>query len=549
MLCGGVRAVRVHQRHHRPVLPPVRADDRRLDGHLGVQLADAQPGPGGHPAAAARRAEGPRSAGCSTCCWAGSSGCSTGRFRRGTDGYTRLVGWLLRGSARGAGRLRRAARADLVDFDAAADRLHPGAGQGPILRRACSCPTRPRWSGPQAVVDRIERDRPRRRRASATRSPIAGQSFVAAAPTARTSARCSSSSTTFDERRDPRPDARRHRRPRLRRAARQGGARRPWSSSSAPPPVSGPGRRPAASSSWSRTAATSAWTSCRSRPTASIGRLASRAAGSTACSRSLPRQHAAAVRRRRPRPSARRMGVDARRRLRHAAGLPRLALRQRLQPLRPHLAGDRPGRAASSATTPTTIKLLKVRNADGEMVPLGAAGRRHARSAGRSSSTRYNMYPAAADQRQRRARASAPARPSRRWSGWPTTSCRRAMAFEWTELTLHRRSRPATRRCIVFALAVVMRLPGAGGAVRELVAAAGGHPGRADVPALRGRPACSWRSSDINIFTQIGFVVLVGPGEQERDPDRRVRQARARGGRADRARRRWRRAGCGCGRS
>ena len=29
----GVRALRVHQRHHRPVLPPVRRDDRRLDGH------------------------------------------------------------------------------------------------------------------------------------------------------------------------------------------------------------------------------------------------------------------------------------------------------------------------------------------------------------------------------------------------------------------------------------------------------------------------------------------------------------------------------------
>ena len=41
---------------HRPVLPPVRRDDRRLDGDLGVQLADAQPGPGGDPAQAARRA-------------------------------------------------------------------------------------------------------------------------------------------------------------------------------------------------------------------------------------------------------------------------------------------------------------------------------------------------------------------------------------------------------------------------------------------------------------------------------------------------------------
>ena len=37
---------------------------------------------------------------------------------------------------------------------------------------------------------------------------------------------------------------------------------------------------------------------------------------------------------------------SARGRRRHAAGLPRLAVRQRLQPVRPHLAGDRPGRRA-----------------------------------------------------------------------------------------------------------------------------------------------------------------------------------------------------------
>ncbi len=39
----GVRADRVHQRPHRAVLPAVRADDRHLDGDLGVQLADAEP--------------------------------------------------------------------------------------------------------------------------------------------------------------------------------------------------------------------------------------------------------------------------------------------------------------------------------------------------------------------------------------------------------------------------------------------------------------------------------------------------------------------------
>ena len=54
VLCAVFVPVRVHRRHHRPVLPPVRRDDRRLDGHLGLQLADAQPGAGGDAAQAAR---------------------------------------------------------------------------------------------------------------------------------------------------------------------------------------------------------------------------------------------------------------------------------------------------------------------------------------------------------------------------------------------------------------------------------------------------------------------------------------------------------------
>ena len=53
-----VRALRVHQRHHGSVLPAVRADDLGVDDHLGVQLADAQPGAGGAAAAAARRRSG-----------------------------------------------------------------------------------------------------------------------------------------------------------------------------------------------------------------------------------------------------------------------------------------------------------------------------------------------------------------------------------------------------------------------------------------------------------------------------------------------------------
>ena len=59
----------------------------------------------------------------------------------------------------------------------------------------------------------------------------------------------------------------------------------------------------------------------------------------------VPRQRPAVLRRREPdrvHGQGRRLAGH----VRDAAGLPRLALRQRLQPLRPHLAGDRPGRGA-----------------------------------------------------------------------------------------------------------------------------------------------------------------------------------------------------------
>ena len=54
----------------------------------------------------------------------------------------------------------------------------------------------------------------------------------------------------------------------------------------------------------------------------------------------------------------------------HLAGIPRLAVRQRFQPLRPHLAGHRPG-GAKFRKQPDDINLLQVRNRKGDMVPLG----------------------------------------------------------------------------------------------------------------------------------------------------------------------------------
>src|SRR3954453_22712003 len=71
---------------------------------------------------------------------------------------------------------------------------------------------------------------------------------------------------------------------------------------------------------------------------------------------------------------------------------------------------------------------------------------------------------------------------------------------------------------------------GAGGAVRELVATAGGDPGRTDVPALLrgGRATGGDRTDDLyaNRLRGVGW-----PGEQERHFDRGIRQAAAGSGR------------------
>ena len=116
------------------------------------------------------------------------------------------------------------------------------------------------------------------------------------------------------------------------------------------------------------------------------------------------------------------MGVELKRRLRHAAGLPGRLLRQRLQPLRPHLAGQRPGRrpvphrrrGRPAAQGPQR---------DGDMVPLGAVADIATRT-GPVLITRYNMFPAAtingvlAARRQHRRRAEQHGAP------WPRPSCR-----------------------------------------------------------------------------------------------------------------------------
>ena len=145
----GVRADGVHQRADRPVLPAVRADDRDLDRHLGVQLADAEPGAGVAAAAAARRAAGSAAARHRPRCSAGSSGCFN-RF------FTSRVGVLRQrrgaGAARRGRRARRLRRPDRPDGRSASRACRTGF----VRRRTRTTSSRSRSCPTRATLDRTE---------------------------------------------------------------------------------------------------------------------------------------------------------------------------------------------------------------------------------------------------------------------------------------------------------------------------------------------------------------------------------------------------------
>ncbi len=173
-----VRALRVHQRHHRPVLPAVRRDDRRFHGLLGHQLADAQPGPGRDPAAeeerarrtACRRARSKASAERSRPCWRAPVSLPLGLFSRGFNaafGRTTAALCLERGETaarerRGPAGLCGAAGVDLQDVPPgparASSRSRTKAGSSP----AFNCPTPPRCSARGKLLAADRQDRPSR---------------------------------------------------------------------------------------------------------------------------------------------------------------------------------------------------------------------------------------------------------------------------------------------------------------------------------------------------------------------------------------------------
>jgi multidrug efflux pump len=157
---------------------------------------------------------------------------------------------------------------------------------------------------------------------------------------------------------------------------------------------------------------------------------------------------------------------------------------------------------------PDRIKLLKVRNANGEMVPLGAVVSMHP-TGGPINIGRYNMYPAAAILGKTKEGVS---------TGEGIEEMERlcdevlppGMAFEWTEINyMQILAGQNIGNNLIFPLAVVFVF---------LVLAAQYESWSLPLAVILVVPMCILGSltgvavthGDINIFTQVGFVVLVG---------------------------------------
>ena len=241
----------------------------------------------------------------------------------------------------------------------------------------------------------------------------------------------------------------------------------------------------AASSCRSRTAPTSA-TPRSTRAMKDVQAKAREDAGARRRLLQLQHRRAAALRRSRPH-----QGAAARRRcagrLRHDADLSRLALCQRLQPLRPHLPGHRAGRHAVPLQARRHPAACKTRNADGQMVPLGAMvqRQRHDRARTAPCATTASAPPIST---ARRRPAIPPARRRPRSRSSCTRTLPKGMSFEWTDLT-YQQILAGNTALLVFPLCVLLVFLVLAAQVRKPVPAARDHPDRADVPALAPSPA------------------------------------------------------------
>jgi multidrug efflux pump len=162
-----------------------------------------------------------------------------------------------------------------------------------------------------------------------------------------------------------------------------------------------------------------------------------------------------------------------------------------------------------------TVKQLKVRNADGDMVPLGAVAEVRD-SAGPLTITRYNMFPAATI-----TGASLPGASTgdvlRTMEGLSDKELPRSMTYEWTELSYLQKQASKVEqfrdlRQNPFSAFVL-------GAVLVFFVLAGLYESWSlPLAVVLVVPMCllsalagiALAGMDVNIFVQVGFVVLVG---------------------------------------
>ena len=152
------------------------------------------------------------------------------------------------------------------------------------------------------------------------------------------------------------------------------------------------------------------------------------------------------------------------------------------------------------------VQRLMVRNSQGQMVPLGALAAVKPIS-GPLVLTRYNMYPAAAINGNV-APGFSTGQANARLESLAASELPASMAYEWTELAFLERN-SANTGMIVFAFSVVFVF---------LVLAALYESWALPLAVILVVPMCvlcsiagvAAKGMDINIFTQVGFVVLIG---------------------------------------
>ena len=149
---------------------------------------------------------------------------------------------------------------------------------------------------------------------------------------------------------------------------------------------------------------------------------------------------------------------------------------------------------AQYRATADNITQLKVRNAAGAMVPLGSVRAGPKQSHGPDQALRYNGYPAA-DINGGPAPGFSSGQAEAAIERIAAEVLPNGIGYEWTDLSYQQRLSGNTRDLRVPAVRAA-RVPGARGAVRELVAAARGHPDRAHVAcSAPSRACCSRRAT------------------------------------------------------